>query len=192
LPRTADLITVPACLPCNQIATLDDEYLRLVFTVGSSEDSAAQEVLDRHVLPRLSKQQGFLRAFLRGGIPRVEVRSPGGVLLGHSPGFLINRPRLQRCIGKIVRGLFYHHYGRPLPLRYLVEDYRMDPNFPDEFKREIARLPLIEIGGGVFGYRFLVSPDEPEIGFWFLMFYRSRLITTQTLLAAGNRILASV
>ena len=36
-PRTANLITVPACSTCNQRASLDDGYLRLVLTTGSSD-----------------------------------------------------------------------------------------------------------------------------------------------------------
>jgi len=49
--RTADLVTVPACSMCNRKISLDDEYLRLVLTTGSSEGRVAQQVLKKRAFP---------------------------------------------------------------------------------------------------------------------------------------------
>ncbi|MGH8718439.1 MAG: hypothetical protein ACREV0_05785 [Burkholderiales bacterium] len=84
-------------------------------------------------------------------------------------------------IDKIVKGLYLHNLGRRLPEHAAVGDFLLNPPLQKEFQDTICTLPLRDVGdGGAFSYRFIESDVQPDLSFWFLMFFNRTLFVTQT------------
>lgn len=179
-PRPLDLITVPACESCNRTASKDDEYFRWLVATAAADEPTAQAVVETKVLPQFRRRPALLQEIMKNAVWRAEVRSPGGIILGYKPGFRIDRPRVQRVVNRVVRGLFLRHAGRRLPSGYDVRRFVMNPRLNEEFKNQIVALPLRGTRDEVFEYRFSAAVEDPDTTIWFLMFYKRLLFMTMT------------
>ena len=112
-PYPEDLITVPACGPCNHGSHLDDDYL-LAFLV-SLDTPGASPTLER-VRDRVTRglhRPAFpgLRNRLQGAVEfRYESDPDTGTAIAHV-GIRPEPDRLTRVLQKQVRGLAYHITG---------------------------------------------------------------------------------
>jgi len=181
-PRPLDLITVPACLKCNQANSKDDEYFRLSLNVREelSENPAVQRgqpVVMRSLLDPKSpgKRQSFINS-----IRLVELMTPSGIYIKDHLAIETNTSRLRNVVRRIVRGLFYHHNNCRLPQNYEVyvcdeenfvkfpepERVKFDP-IVNALKNQNPRV----IGQGVFSYHYGVNTSDPHSTYWILTFY---------------------
>ncbi len=183
-PYPPNLITVPACSACNQQASRDDEYFR---TVISLKDSTYSHPDVQANLPSIFRglqrpeNKNFTRSFLNG-IRQFNLRSPGGIQLGHKWGFDVDLRRLDRVAERIVRGLFFHETRRALQysagVKAWSEDGLRDIPIPilREYQETVIRpllvSPSTSIGNGTFEYRFQVCEDEPNASAWLLTMYQ--------------------
>lgn len=178
-PRPSNLTTVPSCRPCNEDAQLDDEYFRLVVTTGSPDSNVAQTLVNSKIIRQFKRRRALLVEFMRGAIDRIEVRSPGGIILGHEPGFRFDRSRVQKIIDKTVRGLFYHHYDQRLPDDYVVRDYILNPVVDEAIFQELE-LAYNETEDKVFIHLFGHAVEDPNCTMWVLVFYGSTVFVVDT------------
>jgi len=121
-PRPQNTITVPACSTCNSAFALDDDYfcLHLSARVETGSDPAARDASARAVKNLARKEAtGFRNVFLRT-TREVEVHSPEGIYLGNSMSYEVNFERLNRTAARIVKGLYMHVTGQPLPANYVA------------------------------------------------------------------------
>ena len=96
-PRPNNLIVVPSCLPCNQSASLDDEYFRLTLSLrDDTRDHPAVGLLLPSVRRSLAnpRKAKFTRAFRRG-ITRADIETPAGIFLGQGPAYQVDLRRLE-------------------------------------------------------------------------------------------------
>jgi hypothetical protein len=142
-----------------------------------SEDALA--LIKKRIIPKFQRRPALLRQIMKRAT-RVDVHSEGGIYLGRQPAFLFDRSRIQVVIDKTVRGLYYHECGTALPTNAKVGSFVLNPIFHEKFKEVICSLPLHDIGGGVFSYRYWVSDETPEESFWLLMFFDKTLFLTRT------------
>ena len=97
-PKPKDLITVPACKPCNSESSLDDEYFRwMVSLPGVSKE--AIKLRDESILPRFTKKPKLLNKIMENS-GMVDILSPSGLFLGTQPAFKFDRERIQTVIEK--------------------------------------------------------------------------------------------
>lgn len=180
-PKPTDLITVPSCKQCNEGSKLDDEYFRWFVATGSSEDPEATRLIKERIIKRFRERPALLKTIMKGAV-KVNTYSRGGIFLKQRPGFYFGRqrPRIQRIIEKITKGLFRHEKGYRLGDRYFVEDFSLNPDISDTEIEKIISLPLKEIGGRVFSYRYAQCSEDDEITMWFLLFFNQMLIMTMT------------
>jgi len=178
-PRPTNLITVPACQRCNESSKLDDEYFRWFVATASAEHPEAQRLVEEKVIPRFRERPALLHSVMKH-TRMVDVYSEGGIYLGTQPGFEFDRPRVQRIVDKIVRGLYVHEKDRRLGEGYLVKDFVLNPSLSDETRSNVASMQLREIGGDIFGYRFQQCSEDDHVTMWFLMFYEQCLIMSMT------------
>ena len=69
--------------------------------------------------------------------------------------FEIEKPRLQRVVNKIVRGLYWHHNGQRVPDGHVVTPYMWNPNWSEQDKVVFSSIPILSIGSKeVFEYRY--------------------------------------
>lgn len=169
-PKPSDLITVPACEPCNNSLKLDDEYFRICALSQAYEDPVGEKLWQNKVIGSTLKRSPTLRSALIQKITTVELRSPAGLYLGATPGLKFDRQRVDRVINRTVRGLLWHHY-RVKPgadIKFLTWK---DPEVSSFQHILNSGTNLSSIGGGVFQYRHSTTIEDSEQSVWFLRFY---------------------
>ena len=173
-------IKVPSCYPCNNSYSRDEEY----FLVAMLAEGTIRSVTANRVLDRLSddhrtgrrKRTGLALALLERIRP-VEVESPGGIYLGSAQAVELDVPRVNRVLEKLVRGLFFHRVGKPLP-----PEARVSVEIKPSLER--LRLPITAMAmsqapsflGDVFMYRVFILPGTTDSSSWVLGFYDAAIL----------------
>lgn len=176
-PKNAQLkgYKLPACNKCNNLLHLDEEYIRDRFSIVG-QGKTAREVF----------QQGTRRSYLRpyemlksvtkldlinrDTVP-VSIKSPAGIHIGNATGIKIDAKRVNKVSVKIIKGLYYHHFGKRIPNEYNFDIYFDPPNWlPDLLKKPS---PLIGRFDEVFSYKGIVTKQDQSTGIWWLSFYKS-------------------
>jgi hypothetical protein len=181
-PRPSNLIRVPACKKHNGGRSKDDEYFRLWMVTQCADDPRAMKLFDGPVTRGLKHSRGLLRRWLAGARDRIYVKSPGGIIVDVKPGFQIDPDRIQRVIDNLVRGLYYHAFGEPLPVGCPVAGFRL--GFPNTPANQRIALMLdkkyITDSGGDFEYRLGRAFDDPSASVVLMNFYRRLTVVTGT------------
>jgi len=182
-PRSSDLITVPACRPCNKSYEKDDEYFRVAVTIPGEHqhDASGQKVWKEGVIKGTMRRSARLKNQIVESIRTLDMRSPAGLYLGSVQTVRMNRARLDRVAKRIVTGLHWHHFGK-VPAADVDMTVAMgpDPVHPGRTERVARDLlggrPWIEIGGGAFRYGYAQVPEQPDWQAWLLLFYSAAAV----------------
>ncbi len=100
----------------------------------------------------------------------VELRTPAGLIVGQTPGFRIDWPRVQRVVERTVRGLLWHHF-KAVPAADAETRTYYNPDVTPLVEMLTTDLALTGIGGDVFRYRYGQTNDVPGYSAWWLCFY---------------------
>ncbi len=158
------LLTVPSCERCNGSSKLDDEYFRLAITsvVDGMAFPIAVDAIRKLDTPEKDR---FKRSMLRD-----YDRENGDLQL--------DRPRLHGVIERVIRGLFWHHQRRFLPIQADIriwftsfDEAPMDDMGLEGQLEALRRQHLHQIGRGVFTYQYMFGSDEAVFSAWYLRFY---------------------
>lgn len=181
--RPKDILEIPSCQLCNNGASLDDEYFKTMMVLKDKAGSHPEAVLLRESVfrgLRHSRKLGFARAVVRS-IRSVQLRTQAGLYLGKAPGFNVDLARLDRVVGRITKGLFWHHRKMRLPDGFCVEAYSDDGlrgverAHVEEMQREVIGpvlgQPAHSIGNGVLTYWYAFATDAQHVSAWVLEFY---------------------
>jgi hypothetical protein len=174
-PYPVNLVTVPACFPCNQSFQKDDEYMRtlLCIDVRASKNTAAQSNLPA-VLRSLQRPnaRGFVE-YLASQTNLSAILDQHGSPMGQV--IEVDNTRVNRAGQRFVRALYFAETQTPLPVGALVRvGAKMDLRPKDAGTIPIARalktLPDWRNGsvGTAFSY---VTAIGPEFSFWFMLLY---------------------
>jgi hypothetical protein len=173
-PKPNNLITVPACKPCNQGFQKDDEVLALVLSSLMGTNTAGRSVWETKVADGLLKRSPKLRRAIGSTLHYQPYPFRDG-RKGNAPAVLIERSRLLRVLRRIVRGLAWHETGgcdlADDSIRVLT-DAELQVLPLDEAKRLSARFGAgVEriIAKDVFEYHFATDADGESA--WWLIFY---------------------
>ena len=179
------LVTIPCCTKCNGQASKDDEYFRrsLILRHDIPDNPITRELLEAVYRSwRNPRQRGFTRSFLRG-VEEKEVYTEGGIYLGQVGTYNVEHHRLDRVVCRIIRGLFYHHSGYPVPRDYHVFSYCHTGVLPSD--RPVAKkyvdFAQVVVQSGeegavnpdIFKYWFVRTAEDPATTGWLLSFFRS-------------------
>jgi hypothetical protein len=184
-PRPTDLITVPACQKCNGGASADDRIFRnhLAIRVGGYRSSGqARKFWTEEAMPSIRKKRGDLRQIATSAVP-IECYSPGGIYLGQNFGIPFNTDAHNRVVTRVVRGLYWHHFGEPLGLETpvgitFINTSRL--NWLDGLRPVLQHLIVCRIGGEAFEYAYGRATDAPLSSMWLLSFYRRHVVLVDT------------
>lgn len=175
-PRPSNMITVPCCEGCRVGWSDDDEYFRvaIVSAIGTHENEYAQEVY-RVLLRSMGKETkaGFA-SLIRKSLMKVEVQTEAGLYLGDVPAIKVNKKRCDRVAQRIIRGLFFHEKGHPVPEGYKVENRFYQFGF-ERIVKSLGNPPFVEqrvIGNSIFIYTFASCTGEPDCTIWLSVFFR--------------------
>jgi hypothetical protein len=172
-PRPDNLITVPACTPCNQGSAADDEYLRTFFamrrepipsTTLDKVRAAVGRALTRPEFPGL--QERFARDVVFDWVPEPEA---GSRVLTLQTLLKADMNRVLAVVAKNTRGVYYHVTGRVLVPEInvlVIPDYKVDYLPPERQlqARNFLHTALAghrEAVGEVFSFALRVTDDNP-------------------------------
>ena len=182
-PRPSNLITVRSCRKCNEGASKDDEYFRLMISMrhDTGDHPAVKKILPS-IYRSLQKprKKGFQQA-LFNSMGAMDVVSGAGVSLGTAQGYDVDLARLDRVAARLTTGLFYHQFGKRIPSDFHVTAYSADglENVDADAKTrvinifdEVTRNEPHIFGDGVFAYWFQQVQGHDTMGAWVLAFYQ--------------------
>lgn len=173
-PRPSNLITVPACITCNDKFGKDDEYFwaNMAFAAPMQIENI-DEVRKRWL--KMMQGRGGAVDDIRNHIVEKHIYAvTTGLYLGKIH-FLNSIPdRLHNIVNRIARGLYRDTTGHRLPLNVQVSCRAVDTEFKYDFLE--SKLGFYETGkktgaGDVFEYKYGISSDNPYVSTWAFKFY---------------------
>jgi len=181
-PRPADLITVPACQPCNNATSTDEEYFINALLSHHRVMNAASDSVraERFRVPAKARRVRAARRII-GAARLVDVRTPAGLHAGKAIAFKVETKTLEAVLTRIVRGLYFHEWGQRIPdnatIRHVIDPA---PAVLDqgEIRAVLAQGSGRSVGDGVFEYRIVRSTDDPNTGLCVMLFYQAVIVVT--------------
>jgi hypothetical protein len=174
--RPGNMVTVPACDPCNKGYGKDEEYFRtaLALMVGKGQHPEVEKLLNGKVRRGLHRN-GRLRADLTRGFGLRPKVTPSGLFVGWDLGFELDLARFSRGVEKTVRGLFCYKSQRPLPAGVAVRVFQGNGFWQDQgFQNLLAEMEeWAGVGDDVFECRCTRDSSDPDVTAWLFVYYRS-------------------
>lgn len=109
-------------------------------------------------------------------ICEIPLETDSGIYLGHAPVLKFDQDRVNRVSQRIVRGLFFHEKGYPLPAGYevsgLLKQFGMEPLLETLRQHGVSFPAPRIIQSGVFAYTFRATSEDPNTTMWLALFYQ--------------------
>jgi hypothetical protein len=181
-PLPSTLITVPSCEKCNKSFSKDDEYFRAMI---SMRKDIGENTEVKKVLPALYRslqrpeQRGFATSLAKSW-RRSPLVTRSGIYIGTVPTYEVDYSRLDRVLQRILKGLYFHEVGTPVPDSYALTVYsvehlqNLDVKTSDHLMRICRGLvtqPQREVAKHVFSYWCMAAGDDPGALCWAMTFY---------------------
>lgn len=186
-PRPNNLITVPACLQCNQRAGKDEEYFLATLMFSEAGVTEGGRKLWNERLRRMYEKNVGLRGRIAQSLRRRNVFTPAGIYLGRGMTVAYDSRRLEAIATKIVRGLYFHE--RKTPLDVAAEVMSLFLRQPEHFKAVEGHNHMLRAGSvqwdGVFQYRCGFVPQDSAGSMWLLWFWRTHIFWVVTSRESG-------
>lgn len=173
-PRPNRTITVPVHKRCNGGFAQDDEYLRTVL-VSMAFDGGHPEIarlLAGAMARGFAERPRLLADHLRNLAVRPLVR-PTGLYVGHAPTFVLDERRLALSLSRVVRGLYFATYRRPLPHGYGIVVQVPAPSLAEMADMTATMSAPRDFGDDVFKYLSVRETTDENATCWLLVFYRT-------------------
>jgi len=168
-PFPKNLITVPACVECNNGSAPMDSDFRVYLAAGVADNGVSANKLWKESSRATLRNNRKLLAKLSSTIGEAEIRTASGIELGrrttyHWPAHVFNS-----VIERIVRGLYFHHYHEILGPRVMCTvGFRL--SLPAELIAATSNWHQYNVGDALV-YRFGRAVESPLNSLWILQFY---------------------
>lgn len=176
------LITVPSCRACNGNASRDDEYLKVMATLRDdlASDPNVQRLIPG-VLRGLARPQALrLARSIVSTAKEVEIQTASGLSVGKGVGYDVDLVVLDRVMARTVKGLYFHHFEKPIPIGYDVRAFSfaglqgVDQSLRGNIIDTITALTsqhLHRVGDRIFLYWYQTPPEHEVVSAWLLLLY---------------------
>jgi hypothetical protein len=182
-----NMLTMPACLECNQRKGDLDIYLRdfLTADISSYENPTAKAVLNGPVRRSVRKNRSKLWRGALAAKRWVPVHSPAGIYLGDLPAMPAVGRQINLALTMLTKGLFAQCFRQRLPGDAAFDIGRLDPLLVAQLWERLFQPGTygpFGIGKDVFDFAFFVASNGPLITHWLLRFYTSIffIVTTKS------------
>lgn len=189
-PRPKNTITVFSCEKCNQDTKLDDEYFRFWVTAGAHPNSKLSEVWKNKVVGSSFKRRPGLLRKIQDDHKRLLEHHAKNPLRTYddevvsdellSRCYMVNAERINRVACKIVKGLYFHHFNKPLPNNVALTVSDAPIHLDILIKIIIARKGMVGGEEGEFIYWFKFDDRKPFFSHWVLFFYLQNYLRVET------------
>lgn len=178
-PRPSDLITVPSCLRCNNVGSKHDEEFRVFVSIQLGMETDTTRKLWKEGALRTIHHNNRLRSHLITNSREVDVVTPAGISLGKRRAVTVPMRSHNAVCDRIVRGLYFHHYGAILGSRVSCHVAPLQ-SIPSEVGPILSLMSFNSIADGAFCYQHGRAADSPLDSMWFLLFYDKYLVMVET------------
>ena len=172
-----NLITVPSCDKHNIEKSADDQYLCTVLAIHFENNPIAQTHFSKKIMRALRRKPAMIIGFFQNLMPAVVRGSQSAV-------FHVDRPRFDRAIDHIARGVYLHHFNDKYTGKTDVMSYSLfDVSSPNRQRVNIAlqewrqysdtflaTQPRFGNNQAVFYYQTVIDADTQRVGIR-LVFY---------------------
>ena len=172
-PLPSDLITVPACEPCNSAGSKCAEYFRLALCFNPLAKNIPSVIALKPTVQRslLRPQASGFKAALLKAIEPVDGRIAIAVDMG----------RIHLVVRRIVQCLYLHETGTMLPIEThesrvasveMLQQFGLDEvdQFRSSFIEPLANQELKLYANSQFAYS-VIHTSKPFVSVWSLLFY---------------------
>ena len=194
-PRPKNTITIFSCEKCNQDTKLDDEYFRFWVTAGAHPNSKLVEVWKNKVIgssfkrsPALLKKiqddhKLLVKRHAKNPLKTYDNRIVSNELLSRC--YMVDAARIERVACKIVRGLYFNHFSKPLPnnVALTVSNELIDLDILVNIIK--ARKGMVGGEDGEFVYWLKFDDSKPYFSRWVLFFYLHNYLKVETKIKSG-------
>ena len=163
------LVTVRACLKCNQSFSELDDAMRAFFSTVEDASPSAKAVVAQKVFSPNSTKRAAFRSVAKS-YQELRVRSANGE---RRAGVIkYDRMHVDRFVARVVRGLICHHYPNlhnhlARVELVLLSGIKRDPVNPIEIQTILlnitSRMERFAVGEGVLDYWIAVTPQGAGI-----------------------------
>jgi hypothetical protein len=180
--QLSDLVTVPACEECNNHASQFDEGFRNIIGMRAAEQSPNSLTLLEKTFRSLKRRRHELEV-LSESLREVPIVTKSGLYIGTATEAAFDAEAHDRTIERITRGLYFHHFGQPLPIEAPVEVtlIRDGADWQNGVEPFLVRMQVASIGGpATFEYAFARAEEEPQSSLWIYRFCARHVAAAST------------
>jgi hypothetical protein len=177
-----NLITIPSCNEHNSEKSGDDQFLLSIITSHIENNPIAQRIFSSRVMRTLRRKPHLAPSFFRGLMPVFLGRVQTGV-------FFLDRPRFDKTLINMARGVYFHHYGKKILTQGYLLTYSMHDITSERrddvnrnlhqwrilSERALRNLPTYGENPKVFYYK-VVENDEKNRKVFRLVFYEGVVV----------------
>jgi hypothetical protein len=164
-------IKAPACVGCNAGYSADEEYFRTALVAMQwFRSPIVHDLFVEKVVPSFERDNTALRRSFLQSMQEIAIDTGREMV---SIGLVkLDAERMDRVVGKIARGLFYHIRRERLPDDSSLTFHWM-PKEP--LYDEARRGALLNVDPEVFSCRYRMTAAPPHASVWWMLSYRKIL-----------------
>lgn len=167
---------VPACTPCNNAGSPDDEQFKLIIGISTGEFRENQQAVIDALAGTISKNMRLARQVLTKH-QRGYGRRSGNSVVEPLVAVPFDGDAYSRVIQRIVRGLYWQQSGeilsREAEIQVIPEEFA-DQDLADPIRLLLSRAERVELNNATFVYKYLLEDDGSS--FWGLQFFQKHFV----------------
>jgi len=168
-PRPDNLITVPACVDCNNGSSeLDDLFKVYLSMHAAGESEIARRLFTEKTARTLERNQALLSQIAEES-KGLQIEDEKGNLVTRT-GVLWNSEAHDSIIERTIRGLFFHHAGTIVPEGTVLKVQWLR-GVPEDIEQKIGLFTEVCIGEDQVIYKYLIYEEDPRYSLWLFEFY---------------------
>ena len=170
-PLPSDLITVPCCLRCNREKSREEEFFRLITTLGIARTPEAEAVYEQRTLRR-TIHRGRLKAEIAKMISTVahQWMEVNGVIV-LTPSIHIPIAPLRAVAERTARGLTAHFHPSLEVHRLHFRTCLKGGRLLEAFALFAENLRELRLGGRTFHAYHGTTTESESVGIWLMTFH---------------------
>ena len=164
-----DLITVPACSVCNNgDSALDDLFKVFLSFQAVDKSEIGSRLFHEKTLRTLNFNKKLLN-YIKNESKDIETTNQDGVLVS-ATGVLWDSNAHDQVISRTIKGLYYHHFGSPLPSDTILNVHWLK-KVPVKIEERLHLFTTEVIGENQVIYKYFIDKKNPKYSTWIFEFY---------------------
>jgi hypothetical protein len=168
-PRPNNLITVPACLECNNGASDNDDLFKVFLSLqAAGNNEIARRLFQEKTVRTLKRNQSLLALILEEAKELQIINNQGNIET--RTGVLWNSAAHDAVMERTIRGLYFHHSGSPIPIDTNLAVQWLH-GVPEEILPSLHLFNEVVLGDDQVTYKYIIYGDDPRHSLWLFDFY---------------------